>query len=70
MLTVLLYYLKNVISKCSQKLLNHAKQPGTDALTTAFKNSSSKNCKATGDLIGNKTAYKITKVSKSSPHNN
>ena len=34
------------------------------------KESNSKNAEATGDLIGNKTADKITRVAKTSPHNN
>ena len=29
-----------------------------------------KTTEATGDLIGNRIAYKITRVSKKSPHNN
>ena len=55
---------KNLSCTYSQKLLNHAKQSATDALKT-----SSKKAEATGDLIGNKIAYKITEVSKTSPQN-
>ena len=55
---------KNLSCKYGQKLLNHAKQSATDALKT-----SSTKAEATGDLIGNKIAYKITEVSKTSPQN-
>ena len=48
---------KNLSSKCSQKTLDHAKQSATDPLKTS-------------DLIGNKIAGKITRVSKTSPKNN
>ena len=51
---------KNLSSKYSQKLQNHIKQ------SEQFK----KTAKATFDLIGNKNAVKITKVSKTSPQSN
>ena len=51
---------KNLSSKFSQKLQNHIKQ------SEQFK----KTAKATFDLIGNKNAVKITKVSKTSPQSN
>ena len=44
---------KNLSCKYSHKLLDHAKQSAT--------------AEATGDLIGNKIAAKITKVSRNSP---
>ena len=50
--------------KYSPKLLDNAKQSATDAFKTA------KTAEATGDLIGNKIANKITKVSKTSAHIN
>ena len=61
---------KNVSSKYSQKLLDHAKQSATDALKTSSKRVIQKTTEATSDLIGNKIADKITRVSKTSPQNN
>ena len=61
---------KNLISIYIQKPLYHAKQFATDALKTASKRVIQKTAKATGDLIGNKIAGRITKVSKTSPQNN
>ena len=61
---------KNVSSKYSQKLLDHTKQSATDALKTASKKVIQKTEEATGDLIRNKIADRITKVSKTSPQNN
>ena len=61
---------KNLISIYIQKPLDHAKQFATDALKTASKRVIQKTAKATGDLIGNKIAGRITKVSKTSPQNN
>ena len=55
---------KTLSSKYSQKLLDHAKQPGTYALKTASKSAIKKTEKAIGDLIGNKIADRIKKVSK------
>ena len=51
--------------KHSQKLLDHAKQSVTDALRTNSKRVIQKAAEATGDLIGNNIANRITKVSKS-----
>ena len=61
---------KNVSSKYSQKLLDHAKQSATDALKTFSKTVIQKTAEATSDLIGNKIAEKITRVSKASLQNN
>ena len=47
-----------------------AKQSATDARKTASKRAILKTTEGTGDLIGNKIAYKITRVSKTSPNNN
>ena len=61
---------KNLSVKYSQKLLDDAKQSGTDnALKDASKRAIQKTAEATSDLIGNKNADKITKVSISSPQN-
>ena len=61
--------IKNLSSKYSQKLLHHAKLSATDALKTPSVKAIQKTAEATGDLIGNKIADKITKVSKNLPHN-
>ena len=47
-----------------QEFLDHAKQSTTDAFKTASKRPISKTAKITGDLIGNKTANRITKIVK------
>ena len=46
-------------NKYSQKLLDSAKKPTTDAIKTASKRATQKTRKATGNLIGNKIADKI-----------
>ena len=48
--------------KFSQKVLNHSKQSATDTLKTTSKRVIQKTADATGDLTGNKIAYKIIKV--------
>ena len=55
--------------KCSQKLIDHAKQSATDALKTTSKKVIQKTAEATGDLIGNKMADRITYISKNSQQN-
>ena len=59
-------------SKYGQKLLDSAKKSTTDAIKTDSKKAIQKTAGATGDLIGNKIADKITSVSEKSkkPHNN
>ena len=57
---------KSLSGKYSQKLLDHTKTSGTDVLKTSSKRVIRKTAEATGDLIGNKYANKITKVSKNS----
>ena len=54
---------KNWSNKYGQKLIDTAKKSTTDAIKTASKRAIQKNAQATGDLIGNKTADKITSVS-------
>ena len=61
---------KNVSNKYSHKGLNHTKQSATDALKTTSKRAIQETAEATCDLIGNKIADKITRVSKASPKNN
>ena len=52
-----------------QKLLDHAKQSATDVLKTFSKRFIQKTEEATDDLIGNKIANRIAKVSKSPQQN-
>ena len=56
--------------KYSQKILDHFKQSATDAFKTASKRAIHKIAEAAGDLIRNKIANKINKVSKNSHQNN
>ena len=52
------------------KLFDQAKKSATDALKTSLKRLIHKTAEETRDLIGNKIADRITKVSKSSQQNN
>ena len=61
---------KNLSRIYSQKLLDYTKQSAIDALKTSSKRVIKKTAEAIGDLIDNKIANRITKVSKSSPQNN
>ena len=61
---------KNLNGKNSQKLLDHAKQSATDTLKTASKRTIQKPAEATGDLIGNEIANRISRVSKTLQQNN
>ena len=54
---------KNLNCKCSQKVLYSAKKSTTDVIKTASKRAIQKTAEATGDLIGNKLADKIKKIS-------
>ena len=61
---------KNFSSKYSHKLLDHAKQSATESKRdrkTASKRVIQQTAEATGGLIRNTIADKITKVSKTSP---
>ena len=51
---------KNLINKYSQELLDHAKQSATYALKTTSKGAFQRTAEATGDLIENKIADKVT----------
>ena len=55
---------RNLSNKYGQKLLDSAKKSTTDAIKTNSKKAVQKTAEATGDLIGNKIADKITSVSK------
>ena len=57
---------KNMSNKYSQKLVDTAKKYATDAIKTASKRAIQKTAEATGDLVGNKIADKITSASKKS----
>ena len=61
---------KNLSGKNSQKLLDHAKQSAPDVLKTTSKRAIQKTVNKADDLIGNKIADRITKVSKTSQQNN
>ena len=56
---------KNLSNKYDQKLLDRAKKSTTDAIKTASKRPIQKTAEATGDLIGNKIADKITSFQRS-----
>ena len=60
---------KKLSSKCSQKLLDHAREFATDALNTFSKRAIQKTAETTGDLIDNKNADNITRVSQTAPQN-
>ena len=49
---------KSLIGKCSQKILDHAKQSATDGLKTASKRTMQKTTKGTVDSIGHKIGDK------------
>ena len=60
---------KNSSNKYSQKILDTAKKSTTDAIKTTSKRAIQKTVEATGNLIGNKIADKITSVSKKTKNN-
>ena len=53
-------------NKYSQRLFDSAKKSTKNSKKSDLKRAIQKTAEATGDLIGNKTADKITKVSKTS----
>ena len=55
---------KSLSNKYGQKLLDSAKKSTADAIKTASKRAIQKTAEATGDLIDNKIADKITSISK------
>ena len=61
---------KNLSGKYSQKFLIMLEKSATDALKSSSRRVISKISEATGNLIGNKMAYRITKISKNSQQNN
>ena len=60
---------KSLSNKYGQKLLESTKKSTTDAIKIASKRGIQKTAEATGDLIDNKIADKITSVSKISTKN-
>ena len=63
-------FAKNIGNKYGKKLFDTAKKSTTDVIKTASKRAIQKTAEATGDLIGNKIADKITSVSKKKSNNN
>ena len=64
---------KNVSNKYGQKLVDSAKKSATDTLKIASKRAIQKTAEASGDLVANFIANKITSISKkpaSEPHSN
>ena len=55
---------KSLSNKYSQELFDAAKTSATDAIKAASKRAIQTTAEATGDLIGNKIADKITSASK------
>ena len=55
---------KNLSNKYSQEVLHSVKKSTTDAIETSSKKAIQKTVEATGGLIGNKIADKITSTSK------
>ena len=55
---------KSLSNKYGPKFLDNAKKSTTDAIKIASKRAIQKTAEATGDLIGNKIADKITSISK------
>ena len=57
---------KNLSNEYGQKLFDSAKKSTTDAIKSASKRAIGKTAEATGDLVGNKIADKITSISNKS----
>ena len=63
-------FARSMSNKYGKKLVDTAKKSATDAVKTASKRAIQETAEATGDLIGNKIADKITRVSKKISNNN
>ena len=63
-------FAKSLSNKYGKKLFGNTKKSTTDAIKTASKRAIQKSAEATGDLIVNKIANKMTSVSKKSSNNN
>ena len=57
-------FARSMSNKYGKKLVDTAKKSATDAIKTTSKRAIQKTAEATGDLVGNKIADKITSVSK------
>ena len=62
--------IKTLSGKYGQKLLDHAKKSAADSIKTVSKRACQKTAEATGNIIGNKIADKITIISNTSPKYN
>ena len=63
-------FTRSMSNKYGKKRVDAAKKSATDAVKTASKRAIQRTAKATGVLIGNKIADKITSVSKKKSNNN
>ena len=59
-------FARSMSNKYGKKLVDTAKKSATDAIKTASKRAIQKAAEATGDLVGNKIADRITSISKKS----
>ena len=59
-------FARSMSNKYGKKLVDTAKKSATDAIKTASKRAIQETAEATGDLVGNKIADKITSLSKKS----
>ena len=59
-------FARSMSNKYGKKLVDAAKKSATDVTKTASKRAIQKTAEATGDLVGNEIADKITSVSKKS----
>ena len=57
-------FARSMSNKYGKKLVDTAKKSATAAIKTAFKRAIQKTAETTDDLVGNKSADKITSVSK------
>ena len=63
-------FARSMSNKYGKKLVYTAKKSAKDAINTTSKRAIQKTAEATGDLVGNKTADKITSISKKKSDNN
>ena len=66
----LMSFARSMSNKYGKKLVDTAKKSATDAIKTVSKTAIQKTAEATGYLIGNKIADKITSISKKKSDNN
>ena len=59
-------FARSMSNKYGKKLVDTAENSATDAIKTASKKAIQKTAEAIGDLVGNKSADKITSISKKS----